>query len=104
MLLALIAKNKVGFIDGSCVRPSDRSPSLHKWERCNAIVLSWIMSSVSKEIFVGIVYCTEASKVWADLKERFNKVSGSRIYSIQREIVCMKQGSSLISIYFSKLK
>ncbi|KZV35587.1 hypothetical protein F511_32753 [Dorcoceras hygrometricum] len=104
MLLALTAKNKVGFIDGSCVRPSDRSPSLHQWERCNAIVLSWIMSSVSKEIFAGIVYCTDASKVWADLKERFNKVSESRIYSIQREIVCLKQGSSPISIYFSKLK
>ncbi|KZV36149.1 hypothetical protein F511_20281 [Dorcoceras hygrometricum] len=104
MLLALTAKNKVGFIDGSCVKPSDRSPNLHQWERCNAIVLSWIMSSVSKEIFAGIVYCTVSSKVWADLKERFNKVSGSRIYSIQGEIVCLKQGSSPVFIYFSKLK
>ncbi|KZV48553.1 hypothetical protein F511_35340 [Dorcoceras hygrometricum] len=104
MLLALTAKNKIGFIDGSCVKPFDRSPNLHQWERCNAIVLSWIMSSVSKEIFAGIVYCTDASKVWADLKERFNKVSRSRIYSIQREIVCLKQGTSPVSVYFSKLK
>ncbi|KZV22158.1 hypothetical protein F511_33788 [Dorcoceras hygrometricum] len=98
------AKSKIGFIDGSYARPPDRSPNLHQLERCNAIVLSWIMSSVSKEIFAGIVYCIVASKVWADLKERFNKVSGSRIYSIQREIVCLKQEASPISLYYSKLK
>ncbi|GAV90097.1 UBN2_3 domain-containing protein, partial [Cephalotus follicularis] len=56
MLIALTAKNKLGFIDGSCQQPEDDSPNLHQWERCNAIVLSWIMNTVSKEIFKCYYY------------------------------------------------
>ncbi|XP_075518111.1 uncharacterized protein LOC142552274 [Primulina tabacum] len=62
------------------------------------------MSSVSKEIFSGIIYCTEASAVWTDLKERFDKICGSRIFSLHREISHLSQGSSSISMYFSNLK
>ncbi|KZV38261.1 5'-nucleotidase domain-containing protein 4, partial [Dorcoceras hygrometricum] len=43
------------------------SPSLHQRERCNAVVLSWILSSV-KEIYSVLVYSTDASSVWADLR------------------------------------
>ncbi|GAV86990.1 UBN2_3 domain-containing protein [Cephalotus follicularis] len=77
MLIALRAKNKIGFIDGSCEKPDQNSPLLYQWERCNAIVLSWIMNTVSKELFIGIVYSTDALAVWKDLKERFDKVNGS---------------------------
>lgn len=80
MLIALRAKNKIVFIDGSYPRPSIGTDSLHQWERCNALVLSWHMNSVSKEIYGGIVYSTDASTVWSDLKEQFDKVNGSRIF------------------------
>ncbi|XP_073271469.1 uncharacterized protein [Primulina huaijiensis] len=41
---------------------------------------------VSKEIFGGIVYSTEASFVWTDLKDQFDKVNGSRIFALHRDI------------------
>ncbi|XP_073152184.1 uncharacterized protein [Henckelia pumila] len=104
MLIALCAKNKQAFINGSCPRPASDSDTLHIWERCNAIVLSWIMNSVSKEIFGGIVYSTNAATVWTDLKERFDKVNGSRIFSLHREIGRLTQGNHTISTYFSKLR
>ncbi|GAV77634.1 UBN2_3 domain-containing protein [Cephalotus follicularis] len=80
MLIALRAKNKIGFIDDYCKKPVVGSPFLDQWERYNAIVLSWIMNTVSKELFSGIVYATNAQHVWKDLKERFDKVNGSRIF------------------------
>ncbi|XP_073278740.1 uncharacterized protein [Primulina huaijiensis] len=104
MLIALRAKNKIGFIDGTCVRPITGSPTLQQWERCNALVLSWIINTVSKDIFRGIVYATEASVVWSDLKEQFDKVNGSRIFALHREIGRFTQGESTISVYFCKLK
>ncbi|XP_073119656.1 uncharacterized protein [Henckelia pumila] len=104
MLLALQAKNKLSFINGACIRPANTCSSQQQWDRCNAIVLSWIMSSVSKDIFNGITYCNTASKVWAYLKERFDKISGSRIFALQRDIVHLSQGSSSISVYFSTMK
>ncbi|GAV60754.1 UBN2_3 domain-containing protein [Cephalotus follicularis] len=102
--IAHTTKNKKGFIDGSCKKPAASSPNLHQWERCNAIVLSWILNTVSKELFNGIVYSTDAFTVWTELKERFNKVNGSQIFSLHREIACSAQGNLTISAYYSKLK
>ncbi|GAV79181.1 UBN2_3 domain-containing protein, partial [Cephalotus follicularis] len=104
MLIALTAKNKLGFIDGTCEKPDTTSPKLHQWVRCNAFVLSWIMNTDSREIFNGIVYSTYAFSVWKDLRERFNKVNGSRIFSLHREIGCCAQGSLTVSAYYSKLR
>ncbi|XP_073055412.1 uncharacterized protein [Primulina eburnea] len=104
MLIALQAKNKIGFIDGTCMKPEAGSTSVLQWERCNALVLSWILNTVSREIFGGIVYATNASVVWTDLKEQFDKVNGSRIFALHRDIGRLVQGQSTISAYFCKLK
>ncbi|GAV62899.1 UBN2_3 domain-containing protein [Cephalotus follicularis] len=104
MLIALKAKNKIGFIDGTCAKPDQDSPLSHQWERCNAIVLSWIMNTVSKELFTGIVYSIDAQFVWKDLKERFDKVNGSRIFSLHRDIGSLTQGNMTVSVYYTKLR
>ncbi|XP_073040412.1 uncharacterized protein [Primulina eburnea] len=104
MLIALRAKNKIALIDGSCRRPPVGSQNLLQWERCNALVLSWIMNTVSKEIFGGIIYASDASAVWTDLKEQFDKINGSRIFSLHREIGRLTQGNSTIPTYYCKLK
>lgn len=72
-------KTKVAFFDGMCKRPVAGNLMLQQREEkgCNALVLSWIMNSVSKGIFGGIVYFTDDSIVWADLKDQFDKVNGS---------------------------
>ncbi|GAV59361.1 UBN2_3 domain-containing protein [Cephalotus follicularis] len=104
MMIAFKANNKTGFIDGSCKKPDKNSPLLQQWERCDAIVLSWIMNTVSMELFNGIVYSTNAQYVWKDLKERFNKVNGSQIFSLHREIGSLVQGNMTISVYYTKLR
>ncbi|XP_075492651.1 uncharacterized protein LOC142530724 [Primulina tabacum] len=104
MLIALRAKNKIGFIDGTCKRPISGSPTAQQWERCNALVLSWIYNTICKDIFRGIVYATEAFFVWSDLKEQFDKVNGSRIFTLHREIGRITQGDSTISVFFCRLK
>ncbi|KAH0653025.1 hypothetical protein KY289_030703 [Solanum tuberosum] len=54
MKIALLGKNKLDFVDGSCAKSSYTGVLLKRWERCNAIVLSWIMNVVSKELLTGI--------------------------------------------------
>ncbi|XP_039071730.1 uncharacterized protein LOC120218908 [Hibiscus syriacus] len=74
MRIALLAKNKLGFVDGSCQKEI-YGPDLHpQWERCNAIVLSWILNAVSKELSAGIVFASNAASVWDNLRERFDKM------------------------------
>ncbi|KAH0775117.1 hypothetical protein KY290_012254 [Solanum tuberosum] len=62
------------------------------------------MNTVVEELFGGIVYATNAHKVWEDLKEHFDKVNQVRIYQLHREITTLAQGTDSVSTYFSKLK
>ncbi|KAH0653965.1 hypothetical protein KY289_031643 [Solanum tuberosum] len=91
MKIAILGRNKLGFIDGSC-RKEAYGPNLtNLWEMCNAIVLSWIMNCVSKELLGGIVYSTNATSVWKNLQERYDKVDGSRIFQLHKEIATITQ-------------
>ncbi|XP_070009661.1 uncharacterized protein [Nicotiana sylvestris] len=86
MCISLLGKSKLAFVDGRYIKHKF-SPALHDlWEKCNAIVLSWIMNFISNEELSGMVYATSVQKVWDDLRESFNK------------------GISSVSIYFAKLK
>ncbi|XP_019252634.1 PREDICTED: uncharacterized protein LOC109231425 [Nicotiana attenuata] len=50
MKLALMGKGKIGFVDGTCVKSSYRGELIAQWEKCDAIVLSWIGSTISSEL------------------------------------------------------
>lgn len=104
MKIALLPKNKIRFIDDTCLKEKQETALQPQWERCNAIVLSWILNSVSKKLFTGIVYSSNAQSVWHDLKERYGKVNGSRIFKLRRGINGFVQGSLSVSIHFTKLK
>ncbi|KAH0770678.1 hypothetical protein KY290_014659 [Solanum tuberosum] len=105
MELTLLTKNKLGFVDGTIKHASYTVDFENKqWDRCNAIVLSWLMSNVSKELVSGILFRADASLVWNDLKERFDKVNMSRIFHLHKAIVTHTQGTSPVSVYYSKLK
>lgn len=104
MLINLRAKSKLGFVLGSCKRSDYNGELAEQWEKCNAFVLAWIMNTVSKEHLSSIMYATDASVVWEDLKERFDKVDGSRGYQLHRDICTLNQGNLSVSAYFSKLR
>lgn len=68
------------------------------------MVISWLMSNVSKDLVSGILFRADAALVWTDLKERFDKVNMSRIFHLHKAIVTHTQGTSPVSVYYSKLK
>lgn len=51
------------------------------------IALSWIMNCVLSQLLSGIMYSLSANAVWSDLKERFDKIDGSRIFHLHKQIV-----------------
>lgn len=57
MSMALMIKNKKGFVDGSLKRPNaDKTEELQQWERCNTLVKTWILGSTSKEISGSVIH------------------------------------------------
>ncbi|XP_016475398.2 uncharacterized protein LOC107797058 [Nicotiana tabacum] len=102
--LYLQPTNTPGFVDGKYPK-SKFKPELHdRWEKVNAVVLSWIMNAVRPGLLSSIVYAFNAHKVWEDLKERFDKVNGSRVLHLHKEIHTLIQGTMTVADYFSKLR
>lgn len=48
--MALNVCNKLGFIDGTIPKPSSTHGGYGAWSRCNDIVATWLMNSVSKKM------------------------------------------------------
>lgn len=102
--LVLLGKNKLGFLLGTC--KNDMYPaSLHPvWDRCNTIILGWIMNTVSKSLVSTVIYGSDAHTVWEDLRERLDKVNAYRAFYLHKEIVTLSQDTASVSNYFSRLR
>ncbi|XP_070031742.1 uncharacterized protein LOC142167984 [Nicotiana tabacum] len=104
MRVALLGRNMLGMVDGTCKKEKFSESMWNHWENINAIVLSWIMNSMAKGLLEGIKYASSAQVVWEYLLESFNKVDGSRTYNLHKEIATLPQGTTFVSVYFSRLK
>ncbi|XP_016538931.1 uncharacterized protein LOC107839809 [Capsicum annuum] len=104
MRIALLGRNKLGLVDGTIMRETYGSELAYLWDRCNAIVVSWLTSNISRDLLSGILFRSNAHLVWKELKERFNKINGSRRYALHKEIFTLSQGTQSVSMYYSRLK
>ncbi|KAK9672433.1 hypothetical protein RND81_12G100400 [Saponaria officinalis] len=104
MEIALSAKNKKGFIDGTITKPAATSETAKAWQRCNDMVFSWILNSLSGEIVGSILYCDSAKSAWQELCERYGQSNGAQLYGIHKRLSEFSQGSDNVARYFTKLK
>jgi hypothetical protein len=83
MMMALLAKNKLSFVNGTLPKPSNLYDSQGlAWTRCNNMVLSWLLNSVSTEIANSIIYIDDASEIWNDLQDRFSQHNRPQIFQL----------------------
>lgn len=68
MLIALDAKNKTAFVDGSLPRPPTDDLLFNSWKRCNSMVKSWLLNYISKEFSTSLLCFQDASEIWTDLR------------------------------------
>lgn len=103
--MALTTKNKIDFINGTIAQPPKfDDPLFVAWTRRNNMILSWILNSISKEIYSNIIYTTSAYEMWADLKEQLSKWNSPRIFHLQSAISSSSQDRLFISVFYTRLK
>ncbi|XP_070663272.1 uncharacterized protein [Malus domestica] len=105
MSMALTVKNKLGFVDGTINKPSeDNFEELQQWNRCNNLVKTWLLGSMSKEISGSVINYKDARQMWTDLQERFSHVNIVQLFHVENEIHDCVQSNMSVSSYFTKLK
>nr|XP_016447035.1 PREDICTED: uncharacterized protein LOC107772065 [Nicotiana tabacum] len=83
VVIALYAKNKLGFIDGTLVMPDVESGLQRAWSRCNDLVLSWLLNSFPKKM-QKVSYSESAKDMWNDLEDRFGLASGANFSNYKK--------------------
>ncbi|CAM8880974.1 unnamed protein product [Rhodiola kirilowii] len=102
MEIALSVRSKLEFVLGKHPKPSD--PALHsKWKRCNDVILTWLLNSVSKKIVNHILHAKDVAHAWRILHIRYAGSNVSRKFYLKKEVSNIKQGDMDVAGFFEKL-
>lgn len=104
MEIALSSKMKLGFVDGTNLKPVSGSPLISYWNRCNHMVISWLLDSVFADIRNSIVYMDSSHSIWTELTIRYAQSNLPKLFNLRKEIAQLSQGSMSITAYDTKYK
>lgn len=104
MIRALKARSKLRFTDGNIPKPTNDPVKDSKWEHANAITCSWILGSISENIYENHACFENAQDICKDLFESYHKTDGSIIFNVHHKISSLTQGNLSLSKYFNKLE
>ncbi|KAA8536399.1 hypothetical protein F0562_028877 [Nyssa sinensis] len=110
-----------GYVDGSCLQPSqhipnpeaDKSPTAPRlllnpefshWFDQDQIVLSILMSSLSESILAKVIGVTTSREVWCALEKMYSSHSRARLSTTRRQLSTVTKGGMSISDYFQTVK
>lgn len=74
------------------------------WDRCNSMVISWLIVVLDLEKGKSIINFSTTREAWLDLQERFGQSSSTQLCALQHEISKFWQGNLSIVEYYTKLK
>ncbi|GKC29946.1 ribonuclease H-like domain-containing protein [Tanacetum coccineum] len=69
----------------------------------NEAILSWILRSISQDLYLGQCFSTSPYDVWTELKETYDKVNGSETFNLHHQINSLKQNGTPVSDYYHTL-
>lgn len=66
--VSLHSKNKLGFIDGTLLRPPTTERNSMAWDQRNTMVMAWIKNYTNPDIDNSIQWMETAREIWDELK------------------------------------
>lgn len=77
--MALKARKKFGFVDGTIPLPNEDSEDLEDWWTNNALVVSWIKLTITEGVHSNLSHIEIASDYWEHIRRRYSVKNGQRI-------------------------
>ncbi|CAM8901423.1 unnamed protein product [Rhodiola kirilowii] len=102
MEIALSARDKLEFVEGEIPMPTEAKQKA-RWKRCNNVIMTWILNSVSKNVVGQILHSENVAIAWKSLNMKYGGSNVSRKFSVQQEIASLMQGDLDVSSYHEKL-
>jgi len=62
-------KEKLSFVHGTLLRPTDDLVKGDQWDACNNLVITWIMNLVSDSMVDSILNIESTNEIWKHLEK-----------------------------------
>nr|KYP47946.1 hypothetical protein KK1_030433 [Cajanus cajan] len=67
--MALVSKNNIGFLNGTIPIPVATDPIYSSWERCNTLLMSWLLNSLSPSIAQSVIFFDRAVDIYGRISK-----------------------------------
>ena len=105
VITALIAKNKVAFIDGTLTKPEmwkgSYSPEANAWIMVNSMITSWILNLIDPKLHASTAFVDSAQAIWENIQKRYLVPNVPKIHRLKAEIASCKQGNLEVIDFFN---
>ena len=81
--IALRAKKKYGFVDGSIKQPDNDLLELEDWWTINSMLVSWVFNTIEPTLRSTISYMENVKELWEEIKQRFSIGNGPCVQQLK---------------------
>ncbi|XP_074345916.1 uncharacterized protein LOC141684717 [Apium graveolens] len=74
------------------------------WERCNDLVISWIMYNFDDNFATSVLFLKTTREIWRDLENRFGYTYITQVFTLEQRLSEMKQGQLYVSKFYTQSK
>ncbi|KAK8951032.1 hypothetical protein KSP39_PZI004596 [Platanthera zijinensis] len=94
-----------GLIDGTTMEPPRADPSWKKWDADNSLVVSWLLHSMSPQVYRSYMLLDSAYDIWSRARDTYSQAGSSmQIYELTRRVLELKQGTMTVAAYYSEFE
>jgi hypothetical protein len=117
VLPVICAAQLEGFLDGSEKAPEKNleiekdfkkltvpNPDYAVWRVCDQHVLTYLVTSLSREVLAGVASNATAAIMWAAISRSFASQSRSRVLHLRNQLVATRKSDMSIASYFSTMR
>ncbi|XP_076943782.1 uncharacterized protein LOC143614151 [Bidens hawaiensis] len=65
------------------------------WQRCNDMVISWNLNTLTCDISDSVLYPETTQILWNELNTRYDQANGARFYQLQKNLCQITQAAQL---------
>ncbi|XP_061371198.1 uncharacterized protein LOC133313812 [Gastrolobium bilobum] len=70
--LVILAKGKMGYLEGRIKKPTENSPDYDDWEINNSLVIAWLTNSMEPQIGQTYLFFDTAKEIWDAVQQNYS--------------------------------
>ena len=103
--LYVTGKGKLGYLTGEKIKPAISDPSFSTWVEENAMLMSWLLNSMTPVINASFLRLPTPHDIWdAVAQTYFTGNDASQIYELRRKAYGSRQQGKSMARHFSALQ